>query len=110
MSKNGIKVEEDKVKAILDWPTPCNPNNIHSFYGLTSFYMQFVFYFAYISTPFTDLIGQNKKWKWGLTEDQTFSFLKTKMTTTPILQPYDPLLSCVIDFDVFDYAIDTILQ
>jgi len=30
----GIKIEKEKVKGVLDWPTPKRVKNIHNFLGL----------------------------------------------------------------------------
>ena len=34
----GIKVDEEKIKAIKDWPTPENVSQVRSFHGLAGFY------------------------------------------------------------------------
>ena len=34
----GIKMEEEKVKGILDWPTPKEIKNIQKFLGLANYY------------------------------------------------------------------------
>ena len=38
VSSNGIGVDEDKVKAIKEWPTPKSITEVRSFHGLAIFY------------------------------------------------------------------------
>jgi len=37
VSGKGIEVDESKVKAIKDWPTPTNVSQVRSFHGLAGF-------------------------------------------------------------------------
>jgi hypothetical protein len=38
VSGQGIRVDESKVKAIKEWPTPTNVSQVRSFHGLAGFY------------------------------------------------------------------------
>ena len=37
---NGLKMDAEKVKAILEWHTPKNVGEVRSFHGLVSFYKE----------------------------------------------------------------------
>ena len=53
VSKGGIEVDEEKVKAIQEWPTPTTISQVRSFHGLASFYRQFVRDFSSLAAPLT---------------------------------------------------------
>ena len=38
----GIKMEEEKVKGILNWPTPKEVKDVQKFLGLANYYCQFI--------------------------------------------------------------------
>jgi hypothetical protein len=38
VSAHGIQVDEEKVRAIQDWPSPTSVGNVHSFHGLAGSY------------------------------------------------------------------------
>jgi hypothetical protein len=42
ISAKGVQVHQEKIRAILDWPTPKNVTELRSFFGLCSYYRKFV--------------------------------------------------------------------
>lgn len=64
VSKEGIKDDPQKVKAITEWPRPTNVAEIRSFLGLTSYYRRFVKDFLRIASPLTNLWKKAAKFEW----------------------------------------------
>ncbi|XP_048613209.1 uncharacterized protein LOC125587106 [Brassica napus] len=63
--EQGLKVDEEKIKAIQDWPTPTTIEHVRSFHGLASFYRRFVKDFSTIAAPMTSVIKKNVSFTWG---------------------------------------------
>jgi hypothetical protein len=51
----GISVDPEKVKAIMEWPVPKNSHKVRRFMGLAVYYRIFVEGFSKIEKPITTL-------------------------------------------------------
>ncbi|RDY01904.1 Retrovirus-related Pol polyprotein from transposon gypsy, partial [Mucuna pruriens] len=56
VGSHGVKVDEEKVKAIQDWPTPKNMWKVRRFHGLASFYIRFERDFRTLTTPLNEIL------------------------------------------------------
>ena len=54
-SEEGVRVDEEKIKAIKEWPKPKTLTQIRGFVGLCIYYRRFVKGFSKIAVPLTDL-------------------------------------------------------
>ncbi|GJV92162.1 putative nucleotidyltransferase, ribonuclease H [Tanacetum coccineum] len=84
VSGEGIQVDESKVAAIQEWPTPTTITEVQSFYGLASFYRRFISNFSSIMALLTDYM-KGKSFVWTEEAESAFQVVKEKLTTTPIL-------------------------
>ena len=56
-----IKIEEEKVKAVLDWPVPKSVKEVQKFLELANYYRRFVKDFAKIARLLYELMRKEKK-------------------------------------------------
>ena len=57
-----IKIEEEKVKGVLDWLTPKCVKDVQKFLGLANYYYQFIESFASIARSLHNMVKKDQKW------------------------------------------------
>ena len=65
VTKDGILVDPEKIKAIEYWPVPKDVTDVRSFIGITSYYQRFIEGFSRIANPITSLQKKGKKFDWN---------------------------------------------
>ena len=60
----GIKMEEEKVKGVLEWLIPKYVKDVQKFLGLVNYYHQFIQSFASIARPLHNMVKKDQKWEW----------------------------------------------
>ena len=78
-------MDEEKVTAIRDWPTPKSVCEVRSFHGFASFSRMFVKDFSTIAAPLTEIVKKSVGFKWNDEQDKAFNLLKDKLRSAPIL-------------------------
>jgi len=76
VTKEGIKVDPQKVKAIIEWPRPTNVTEIRSFLGLAGYYRRFLKDFSKIASPLTNLLKKANKFEWTKKCEKAFRELR----------------------------------
>ncbi len=61
ITQEGLKMDDHKVNAILDWEPPRSIPALRSFLGLASYYCKFIKKIAKIATPLINLLKKSSR-------------------------------------------------
>jgi hypothetical protein len=102
-------VHQEKIRAILDWPTPKNMTELRSFFGLWSYYRRFVHGFSQLGALLTDLT-KHGAFIWTEKSQEAFDHMKEVMGTCPVLALPHFTLPFVLECDASDEGIGAVLM
>ena len=85
ISFKGVVVDQEKIKCVVQWPTPKTVKEVRGFLGLTGYYRKFVKDYGKLARPLINLLKKNN---FVLSDEATeaFEILKHKMVTALVLQ------------------------
>jgi hypothetical protein len=85
ISKDGISTDPEKVRAVVDFPTPQSQKDVRVFLGLATHYRKFIRNFATIASSLNKLVSTDVPFQWSEDCQQAFDTLKQALTSAPIL-------------------------
>ena len=108
-SREGLKPDPEKVRAIEQLPYPRSLTETRSAIGCFSFYRRYIHRFSDIAAPLTALTRKDVPFHIGDKEKEAFDKLKTALITAPVLAAYDETKPIVIRADASGVGIASIL-
>jgi len=106
----GIKMEEEKMKEVLEWPTPKCVKDVQKFLGLANYYCRFIEGFAAVARPLHNMVKKDKKWDWTERQEKAFKELKERFMKEPVLAAPNIDKKMRMEVDTSDYATGGVLS
>ncbi|GJV86555.1 putative reverse transcriptase domain-containing protein [Tanacetum coccineum] len=105
-----LRKEKFKIEAVKNWKAPTTPSEIRSFLGLAGYYRCFIINFSKIAKPLTSLTQKNKKYEWGVEQEEAFQTLKNNLYDAPILSLPDGVEDFVVYCDASNQGLGCVLM
>ena len=99
IGKDGLKVDPEKVRAIVNMPVPSDAQGVRRFLGLVQYVSKFIPNLADVSEPLRILTKNDVVWHWDKPQVESFTKLKNVLTCSPVLQIYDLRKEVTISVD-----------
>ena len=104
-----MRVHEEKIRAIRDWPEPRNVTKLRGFVGICTYYQKFVKGFSQLAAPLTDLT-KKEAFSWTDTTQRAFDRLKEVMSNCPVLVLLDFTQPFVLECDASGEGVGVVLM
>lgn len=109
ISEEGVKPDPEKIKSIMDFPTPINAKGVRAFLGLTGYYRKFSPEYAKCTQPLLELTSKKTKWKWQQKHTEAMHQVKALFNSNIMLFHPQPEGKFIIYADASEYAIGSII-
>jgi hypothetical protein len=109
VSKDGIRVDPLKIKAILALPPPTNLTQLQSLQDKEKFIRRFICNYAETTKGFMWLLQKNTPFIWDDTAQQSFDALKHTLTHAPFLHPPEYTKDYILYLAAFAFTIVMVL-
>lgn len=110
ITDQGLKPNDDKIKAVLNYPLPKTVTEIKSFLGLIGYYRRFIKDFAKITKPLTNCLKKRNKIIIDQKYMDAFHQCKELLTHAPLLQYPDPSKPYILTTDASAVALGAVLS
>jgi hypothetical protein len=110
ISPEGITVDPDKLRDVLDWKPPIPVTQVCSFLRLAGYYRRFILNFSKISKPIIKLLKKGKKYVWSKDCEEAFKTLKKLLKTSLVLEEPDIAKSFDVYYDASGTGLGCVLM
>lgn len=99
LTAEGLKVDDRKVSAIKNMPTPKTKQELQRFLGMVTYLMKFIPDLSTKTAPLRQLLEKDCVWQWTSQQDQAVQVLKDTLSSCPTLRMFDVKKPVTIECD-----------
>ncbi|KAI2644787.1 Transposon Tf2-6 polyprotein [Labeo rohita] len=110
VSSEGVCMDPDKIKAVVDWPIPDSRKALQRFLGFAIFYQRFICYFSQLAISLTALTSTRATFRWSNASEDAFSNLKSCFVSAPILIAPNPSRQFVVEVNASEVVVGMVLS
>jgi hypothetical protein len=110
ISKDGIRPNQEKVKAVCSAPAPQNKQQLQAYLGLLNYYGKFIPNLSMELKDLYRLLRNDVKFVWSKECEESFKKSKELLLENNLLELYDPKKPIILATDASPYGIGAILS
>lgn len=110
ITQDGVYMDQEKIKSIIDWPIPKSVTEVRSFLGLAGFYRKFIKNYSQMTSCINDLLKKHVPFVWTNKHTEAFKTIKQAVVSAPVLKTPDSSLPFVVTVDASGYAVGASLS
>lgn len=110
VSEEGLRVDPEKVKSILEMPIPRSQKEVRQFVGTASWYRRFIPDFATRLYPLTNLLKKRTQFEWSQKAHEAFLDIRSCLVTSPILSCPDFSKPFIVSCDASGCGLGAVLS
>ena len=108
--QNGVEKIEDKIKPIMEAPTPKDVSQLKSFLGMIQYYHRHLPNISMILEPLHKLLRNKTTWAWGPAQNAAFQKAKEALASSELLIHFDPEKPLIMAVDASPYGVGAVLS
>jgi hypothetical protein len=110
ITRDGLKPDPEKVKAIHDITTPKDKKDLMRFLGMVNYLAKFVPSLSDLTQPLRELIKKDIEWHWTKTHENAFNRVKSSLMQDKLLKYYDVTEPVTLSVDSSSYGLGACLM
>ncbi|CAC5413783.1 unnamed protein product [Mytilus coruscus] len=108
-TREGLKIDDNKVKAITEMKSPTTKKEFERFLGIVTYIAKFVPNFSSNTAVLRDLLKKDVPFQWNDNHDKTFKDLKTLITNSPVLRYFNNTKPVKLSVDASQNGLGAVL-
>lgn len=109
ITPEGIQADPEKTEAIRGFPAPTNVTELQRFQGMVNQLAKFIPHLTDHNEPLRQLLRKDRQWTWGASQQEAFSLIKGKLSSTETLVHYDPGHPTIVAADACSHGLGAVL-
>lgn len=109
LSAEGVKPDQEKVRAIQNMPEPEDKAGLLRFLGMLQHLAKFIPNLSEVSAPLRKLLGGETAWHWDTEQKKSFEKLKMLVSKAPVLKYFDVGKDVTLSVDASSEGLGAVL-